>query len=92
MLRIPQLIIQRPQDAQGVVFTAEKSLPSQCCICYLLSMRDESEIEKVLDRLPTAGSTKYGGMTYEEGIEEGLRWVLEEITDEEFTYPPKEEP
>jgi hypothetical protein len=55
-------------------------------------MRAADEIEEVLDRLPPAGSTKYGGMTYEEGVEEALRWVLEEISDEEFTCPPKDEP
>lgn len=54
-------------------------------------MRAADELEEVLDRLPPAGSTKYGGMTYEEGVEEALRWVLGEITDEEFTYPPKED-
>ena len=55
-------------------------------------MRAKDEIENVLDRLPTGGSTRYSGMSYEEGIDEALRWVLEEISDEEFTYPPKEEP
>ena len=30
----------------------------------------------------------FSGMTYHEGIEEALQWVLEEIPDEEFEFSP----
>lgn len=48
--------------------------------------KTESEIEAALRNLPADGSTKYPGMTYEEGIDEALRWVLGEIPDEDFEY------
>lgn len=49
-------------------------------------MRAKSEIEKVLRNLPESGLTRYKGMTFEQGIEEALSWVLEEIPDEKFEY------
>jgi hypothetical protein len=48
-------------------------------------MKTKDEIEKILMNIPT-GDTNYPGMTYENGVEEALRWVLEEIEDEEFEY------
>lgn len=33
---------------------------------------------------PHAG--EYPGMSYEQGVEEALMWVLGELTDEEFIY------
>lgn len=49
-------------------------------------MKTQSEIEKILGNLPTDGTSKFFGMTYKQGIEEALRWALEEIPDEEFEY------
>ena len=51
-------------------------------------MKNKSEIEKVLMNLPESGKTNYPAMTYEQGIEEALMWVLEEISDNEFEYSP----
>jgi len=46
-------------------------------------VKTEKEIEKVLAAFDSQKS-QYPGMTYEQGIEEALQWVLGEITDEEF--------
>lgn len=48
-------------------------------------MKTKQEIEKVIIALDTFGS-KYPGMTYEQGVDEALRWVIEEITDEDFEF------
>lgn len=43
-------------------------------------MKNEDEIRKaVVDTV----RSKYPGMTYEQGIEAALRWVLEEMEEEE---------
>jgi hypothetical protein len=47
-------------------------------------MKTEVEIQGVLDDLDTE-KTKYAAMTYEQGIEEALMWVLEQLSDEEFS-------
>ena len=47
-------------------------------------MKTRNEIVKVFDRLPD--ETRFPAMTYEQGIDEALLWVLEEIEDEEFAY------
>ena len=47
-------------------------------------MKTEKEIRKVIDSLPD--NTKFFAMTYEQGIDEALSWVLDEISDEEFEY------
>ena len=53
-------------------------------------MKDKQEIEKIFTNLPpSAESTKYSNMTYEQGIEETLLWVLGELTDEDFEYSTK---
>ncbi len=49
-------------------------------------MKTKLEIEKILENLPADGISKFFGMTYEQGIEETLRWVLEEMPDDEFEY------
>ena len=36
------------------------------------------EAEKLLDKLDTLRPTNYHGMTYEQGIEEVLMWLLED--------------
>ncbi len=48
-------------------------------------MKEEDAIQKAADRVKV-NSTKYPGMTYEEGVCEALEWVLGEIPDEEFEY------
>lgn len=48
-------------------------------------MKTAEQIEKALRRV-IAGGTQYPGMSYEEGIEEALRWVLGEVEDDEFVY------
>ena len=49
-------------------------------------MKTRLEIKEILDNLPADGVSKFFGMTYEQGIEEALRWVLEEMPNEEFEY------
>lgn len=52
---------------------------------------DGQDILDVLENLPASGETKYPAMTYEQGIEEALLWVLGDITDEEFEYSSEKE-
>lgn len=49
----------------------------------------EKKIEEVINKLDTSSGTKFPGMTYEEGVDEALRWVLGEIPDDEFEFAPK---
>jgi hypothetical protein len=51
-------------------------------------MKTQSDINSVLSKVDIEG-TKFPGMTYEDGIEEALLWVLEEIPDDEFEYAPE---
>jgi hypothetical protein len=46
-------------------------------------MKDMRAIEDVLKNIDT-NLTKYPGMTYEQGVEEALLWVIGEISDDEF--------
>lgn len=48
-------------------------------------MKTAEQIERALRNVPTEG-TEYAGMTYEQGVEEALQWVLGEISDDEFEY------
>jgi len=48
-------------------------------------MKTKEEINKVLYRI-NSDRSKYPGMNYEQGIEEALMWVLEDISDEDFAY------
>jgi hypothetical protein len=53
-------------------------------------MKTQNEIEQVLSNLPEdPHKTKFASMTYEQGIDEALNWVLGEISDEEFEYGSK---
>lgn len=47
-------------------------------------MKTIDQIEQVLNKIDTSNS-KYLGMSYEQGIEEALMWVLGELEDAEFT-------
>mgnify|MGYP001237715635 CR=1 FL=1 len=49
-------------------------------------MKTQEQIEEKMAELDDQG-TRYPGMTYEQGVDEALRWVLEEIADEEFCCP-----
>lgn len=48
-------------------------------------MKSAQEIDKALTKVDSE-SSKYPAMTYEQGIEEALMWVLEHIPDVEFEY------
>ena len=48
-------------------------------------MKDKTEIEDALGNVYTHESN-YPAMTYENGVDEALSWVLENIPDEEFEY------
>ena len=48
-------------------------------------MKTEKEINDAVCRVDVEG-TKYPAMTYKNGVEEALMWVLEEIPDDEFSY------
>lgn len=48
-------------------------------------MKTRQEISDFLrDMVSTADPTKYPGMTYENGVEEALLWVVGEIDDDDF--------
>jgi len=51
-------------------------------------MRTEEEIEKVLDTI-YPDENNYPSMTYENGIEEALMWVIEDIPNEVFSFTPR---
>jgi len=48
-------------------------------------MKTQAQIEAALERIPQEG-TAYPAMTYEQGVEEALLWVLEEIPNDEFEF------
>jgi len=47
-------------------------------------MKTEEEIEEKLVDIDTSRPSKYYNMTYEQGVEEALMWVLEQVDDDEF--------
>ncbi len=51
-------------------------------------MKNKSIIEEALDNVQESESSCFG-MTYEQGVEEALMWVLGEIDDEDFSFTPK---
>ena len=46
-------------------------------------MKTTDQIERALKNIDTSNS-KYHGMSYEQGLEEALLWVLGELADDEF--------
>lgn len=52
----------------------------------MAQMKAKDEIENALLRVDSGARSKYPGMTYEQGVEEALQWVLGEISDDEFGY------
>jgi len=50
-----------------------------------ITMKTQAQIEAALERIPQEG-TAYPAMTYEQGVEEALLWVLEEIPNDEFEF------
>lgn len=52
-----------------------------------MSVPTRTEIDDVLNRLAEkidAGGTRYFNMTYEQGVEEGIRWALGETDDNPY--------
>lgn len=47
-------------------------------------MKTEKQVNDILINFDSSKS-KYRSMTYEQGIEEALQWVLGEIDDDEFS-------
>ena len=54
----------------------------------MAQQKAKDQIEAVLRKLQKGEGTKFSSMTYEQGIEEALLWVLGEIEDDEFEYAP----
>jgi hypothetical protein len=48
-------------------------------------MKTEEEIRAAAFNISNVHDTKYPNMTYEQGVDEALGWVLGEIADEEFS-------
>jgi hypothetical protein len=48
-------------------------------------MKCESDINGALSKVNT-NESNFQGMTYEQGVEEALMWVLGEINDTEFEF------
>jgi hypothetical protein len=46
----------------------------------------KEKINAILEILPPIGESKFPGMTYEEGVEEVLMYLLGEVSDDEFPY------
>lgn len=49
-------------------------------------MKTQSEVQEALDKVDTVAATQFRNMTYEQGVEEALMWILGDISDEEFTF------
>lgn len=47
-------------------------------------MRSQKEIEKVEKNLDTTKGSRFFSMTYEQGVENALKWVLGLMDTEEF--------
>ena len=48
-------------------------------------MQTKEIIERALARVD-AHKSKFPGMTYEQGVDEALQWVLGDLLDDEFPY------
>ena len=46
----------------------------------------KKKLQAIIDKLPTYGETKFPSMTYEQGIEEVLMYLLGECDPDEFAY------
>lgn len=56
-------------------------------------MKSQAEIDEVLGRVMEQigqGKSKYGGMTYEEGVDEALRWVTGDNDSDEWPFGDEE--
>lgn len=47
-------------------------------------MKGKAEISDFVNTIETQGPSMFPSMSYEQGVEEALLWVLEEIPDDEF--------
>ncbi len=55
-----------------------------------MSIKTEDEMEEVVDRILERSHkqvSRYAGMTYEEGVEDALRWAMGETEDDEVDWP-----
>lgn len=53
------------------------------------AMKSREKIEDVLARVSKqleSGSSRYGGMSYEDGVDEALRWVIDENDSDEWPF------
>ena len=48
-------------------------------------MRSKEEIQVILSKIDPLAPSKYFGMTYEQGVDEALQWVLGDIDDSDFS-------
>lgn len=48
-------------------------------------MRSKVEIQEILNNLDVCAPPKFPGMTYENGVDEALMWVLGDIDDDDFS-------
>lgn len=48
-------------------------------------MKNEDDIQEMLDRAASASrvSSRYPGMTFEDGVRNALEWVLEQMEEDE---------
>ncbi len=51
-------------------------------------MKNKTIIEEALNNVQKCESNHFN-MTYEQGVEEALLWVLEEIDNEDFDFTPE---
>ena len=48
-------------------------------------MKTEYEINKILQKLDIIKPSEYPNMSYEQGVEETLMWIIGDISDDEFS-------
>ena len=47
-------------------------------------MKTDDEIYDIIDLVNAIESNRYPGMTYEQGVDDALHWILGDTEDEEF--------
>jgi hypothetical protein len=59
-----------------------------------MSLKTEEEMEEVIDRILERShmqTSRYTGMTYEDGVEDALRWAMGEADEAEVNWPFNDE-